>query len=240
MTIMNNILFTGGSGRLGQALKRLGADFQFPTRDECDIANLAQLNGFIERTKPSCVVHAAAYTKVEGSERDASIAIETNIIGTANIASICAKKGIRLIYISTDYVFSGERGMYTEDDPVSPINTYAWSKLGGECSVRLVKKSLIIRTSFSEDVFPHEKAFSDQWTSREPVGTFAKKLLDLVKRSDIAGILHVGGPRRTVLEYAQSLDPRKAYIPISRESITTVRIPRDTSLDTTRYNKLIS
>ena len=88
------------------------------------------------------------------------------------------------------------RGGYREEDELHPVNKYAWSKLGGECAVRLYDRSLIVRTSFGPDVFPYERAFVDQWTSRESVSVVARKLVELVD-SERTGVVHVGGPRRT-------------------------------------------
>src|SRR5690606_22152297 len=96
-------------------------------------------------------------------EKDPLNGIETNIIGTANVVKLCMKHSLRLIYISTDYVFSGDKGDYKENEPVHPVNKYAWSKLGGECAVRMYDKALIVRTSFGANVFPYDKAFVDQW-----------------------------------------------------------------------------
>ena len=142
----------------------------------------------------------------------------------------------RLIYVCTDYVFRGDKGNYREEDPVLPVNKYAWSKLGGECAVRLYDKSLIIRTTFGPDVFPYPKAFVDQWTSREGVSVIAgmiSKLLD----TDLTGVIHVGGRRKTVYEYAKGLDPNKEIGELSIQDVN-FSVPVDTSLDCSRYNEL--
>jgi dTDP-4-dehydrorhamnose reductase len=159
-----------------------------------------------------------------------------NIAGTANVVRLCSERSIRLVYISTDYVFDGDRGSYKEDDPVHPVNKYAWSKLGGECAVRMLDDALIIRTSFGPNEFPYPKAFVDQWTSRLSVSAVADKIVALLA-TDARGVVHVGGPRLTVYEYAKGLDPRRE---IGELSIRTVsfRVPRDTSLDSSRYNHL--
>jgi dTDP-4-dehydrorhamnose reductase len=144
--------------------------------------------------------------------------------------------GLRLIYISTDYVFRGDRGNYREDDPVHPVNQYAWSKLGGECAVRMYDRALIVRTSFGPNVFPYEKAFCDQWTSRESVDQFARKLVNLIDH-DVTGVIHVGGPRRTVHEYASSLGGDKEIQKLSIHEVN-FSVPVDTSLDCQRYAQL--
>jgi hypothetical protein len=66
-----------------------------------------------------------------------------------------------LVYISTDYVFAGEKGMYKEQDELLPQNKYAWSKLGGECAVQMLDNYVIIRLSFGPDIFPYKAAFNN-------------------------------------------------------------------------------
>ena len=87
--------------------------------------------------------------------------IELNIIGTANIVKICSKMGIKVIYLSSGYVYQGKKGNYKETDAILPWNNYGWSKLGGEASVQMYKNSLIIRANISETPFVHNKAFSN-------------------------------------------------------------------------------
>jgi dTDP-4-dehydrorhamnose reductase len=159
-----------------------------------------------------------------------------NIVGTSNVVKLCLEFGMRMIYISTDYVFKGDQGNYKETDSVYPVNKYAWSKLGGECAVRLYDKALIVRTTFGPNVFPYEKAFVDQWTSRESVTTIAQKISALIDK-DITGVVHVGGPRRTVFEYAQSLNPGKEIGPLSIHDVGFA-VPTDTSLNCEKYSEL--
>ena len=184
------------------------------------------------------LVHAAAFVSPPKIEKEPIKAIETNIIGTANIAKLCFQFGIKLIYISTDYVFKGDKGNYGEEDPVYPVNKYAWSKLGGECAVHLVDNYLIIRTTFGPNIFPYEKAFTDQWTSRESISVIAKKIIFLLKK-DIAGVIHVGGQRKTVFDYAISLDKNKEIKKISIKDVD-FKVPIDTSLNLNRYDKILS
>jgi dTDP-4-dehydrorhamnose reductase len=148
------------------------------------------------------------------------------------------KYRLKLIYLCTDYVFKGDCGNYKEDDPVFPVNKYAWSKLGGECAVRLYENSIIIRTTFGPNVFPYEKAFVDQWTSRESVSTIARMIAGLLDK-DIRGTVHVGGKRKTVSEYARSLDRHKEIKELSIHDIN-FKVPADTSLNCELYDDLIN
>ncbi len=182
------------------------------------------------------VLHAAAFTSPPKVDQDPMRAVAVNIVGTANVVRLCAAHSMRLVYISTDYVFRGDQGSYREDDPVHPVNKYAWSKLGGECAVRMLEGALIVRTSFGPNIFPYEKAFADQWTSRESVAQIATKLVRLLEH-DVTGVIHLGGPRRTVFDYAQSLDRGRSIQKLSIHDVA-FRVPEDTSLDCQRFRQL--
>lgn len=230
------VLFTGGSGRLGTEMKKLLPKALYPDTKTFDVTNDEQMDKYVRKHTLSTIVHAAAFTSPPLVDKDPQRALDVNIIGTANVAKICKQYAIKLVYISTDYVFKGDVGNYKEEDPVFPVNKYAWSKLGGECAVRMLDGYLIIRTSFGEKTFPYEKAFADQYTSREPVDVIAKKIVKTIK-AGMDGVVHVGHERRSVYEYAVSL---KGMKPIGKISIIDASfvVPKDTSLDTGKYNKL--
>lgn len=232
---MTRLLFTGGGGLLGHAFRSIAPDAMYPLSAEFDVTNYGQMEAYAADRPIDVVLHAAAFTSPPKIDQDPARALEVNIVGTANVVRLAMARDVRLVYVSTDYVFRGDRGEYREDDPVHPVNRYAWSKLGGECAVRLYKNSLIVRTSFGPDVFPYPKAFVDQWTSRQSVSAAARDILAAVQ-SGIMGVLHIGGPRRSVHEYAMSLDPSRD---IGRLSIKDVSFaaPADTSLDTSRFRR---
>jgi len=174
------ILYTGGSGLLGRELKKLLPYSLFPTHSEFDVTNYLTMNDYLKKINIKTIIHGAAFTSPPKVDKFPINALESNILGTSNIVKLCSENNVKLIYISTDYVFKGDRGNYSEEDSVYPVNKYAWSKLGGECAVRMYDNSLIIRTSFGDNVFPYEKAFVNQYTSRENVSTFAKKLVKII------------------------------------------------------------
>jgi dTDP-4-dehydrorhamnose reductase len=196
------------------------------------------MSEYLEANEVCIIIHAAAFTSPPLVDNNPIKALDVNIIGSANIVKLCIKYDIYLIYISTDYVFRGDEGNYQEDDAVFPVNKYAWSKLGGECAVKLYENSLIIRTSFGSNTFPYQKAFVDQWTSRESVSVIALKISRLIDKN-LKGILHVGGERKTVYEYAKSLDKSKDIQELSRNEVSFV-VPNDTSLDCTKYMRSVS
>jgi dTDP-4-dehydrorhamnose reductase len=231
------ILFTGGSGLLGNEVRGLLPEAHFPTSSEFDVTDYAQMESYVCGGNFALLAHAAAFTSPPKVDRDPVRAMEVNIVGTANVVKLCVTHKLKLIYISTDYVFCGDRGNYNEDDPVHPVNMYAWSKLGGECAVRMCDRSLIVRTSFGPNVFPYEKAFVDQWTSRESVAQIARKLTRLFQQ-DLTGVIHLGGPRRTVHQYACSLDAHREIKELSIHDVNFA-VPVDTSLNCTRYDELL-
>lgn len=233
----NTILFTGGSGLLGTELRQIFPDAFFPDSKEFDVTDYDGMVSYLEPLGVTSVVHAAAFTSPPKVEQDPAKALQVNIIGTANIVRICMERNIKLVYISTDYVFDGEKGEYSEEEPLNPVNKYAWSKLGGECAVRLYPNSLIVRTTFGPNIFPYDKAFFDQWTSRESVRIIASMIRKIIFRTEVTGVLHVGGERKTVYEYAHRLSPEKNISAISIHDMSFA-IPKDTSLNVDRFKHL--
>lgn len=244
----SNILVTGGSGLLGQTLKPLLKHAWFPTHKELDICKYWQIPWYIStgNRKIDTIVHLAAFTSPPRVDEDPQEAIVTNIMGTANIVNTCINLNLYLIYMSTDYVFDGESifmesngdiyTSYKEESLLHPINKYAWSKLGGECAVRMYDNSLIIRTSFGPDEFPYEKAFVDQYTSRESVTNIAHKLVRIIDhKPNITGVLHIGGKRQTVFEYAKQTKPNVKEL---KRNEVNFMVPHDTSLDSSKYKEI--
>lgn len=217
-------------------MQKILPELEYPSSDEFNLMDFQQMNEYLNKGKYEMMVHAAAFTSPPKVEEDPLQALDINIIGTANVVKLCAKYDMKIIYICTDYVFKGDEGNYGEEDPVYPVNKYAWSKLGGECAVRLYDNSIIIRTSFGPNVFPYDGAFVDQWTSREDAKTIAEKISRLID-SDFKGTIHLGSQRRTVFEYAKSLDNNKDVKELSIEDLS-FKAPEDTSLNVDQYKKL--
>ena len=142
---MKKIVFTGGNGRFCKEFKKIKNNYNvyYPNKKELNILNLSSIKKYIGKIKPDYFIHCAALSRpMSIHERNIIQSINTNIVGTSNVVIACAEKKIKLIYFSTGYVYQGTKGNYKEEDPVLPINNYAWSKLGGECAVKLYKNSL--------------------------------------------------------------------------------------------------
>ena len=226
---MNKILLTGGSGLLGKEILKINPEILVPNHEEFDITNYKQMLDYINSSPPEIIIHAGAFTSPPLIDQDPMKAINVNIIGTSNIVLICSTFNIKLIYISTDYVFKGNKGNYRENDELLPQNHYAWSKLGGECAVRIYSNSLIIRTSFCESIFPYDKAFVDQYTSRDSVDVIAPIIFKLSNMKDIKGIIHVGTKKKSVKELAIKLG-KKNVGDLYRKDVS-FHAPKDTSLN---------
>jgi dTDP-4-dehydrorhamnose reductase len=158
-----NILITGGKGMLGTDLSRILSRTHsvYPAgREQMDIISLSATREFVDRFRPDLVIHTAAFTDVDGCERDPDRAFQVNAIGAANVAAVCQEKQTPLLVISTDYVFNGlGRERFSEFDAPDPINAYGRSKLAGErLALQNCSKTTILRTQFlfgtNGDCFP--------------------------------------------------------------------------------------
>lgn len=195
----------GGTGLLGSEFKKI-SDFILSGR-EIDITIESELNSKLDVIKPDIILLAAAETNSVDIDKNPILALETNIKGTANVTKYCIENNIRLIYISTDYVYDSKSDNHQEDEPINPFNLYAWTKLGGECAVRAHKNSLIIRTSFGSSEYPYEFAYGNRFVSKDYVDVIAPMIKDLVL-SDEVGIINVGTSGKTLYEYAKQRNPK--------------------------------
>jgi dTDP-4-dehydrorhamnose reductase len=213
----------------------------------------------IRREKPEYIVLTAAMTDVERCEADRIGAWKVNAFGPKNVAFAARDIGAKLIYVSTDYVFSGERGMYREDDPTSPINNYGMSKLAGESFIREVLEDyLIARTSVLYGWNPHRlnfvtwvvdemkngnrvKVLIDQYTSPTLSSNLAEIILCL---RDQAGIFHASGKER-INRYDFSLKVARAFgldeslvVAVTSNQLSwKAKRPKDSSLDVAKVSK---
>jgi dTDP-4-dehydrorhamnose reductase len=197
------IIVTGGDGRFAKVLKKTKnkLDILYPGKKQLNILSLTSLKKYIKKYKPKYLIHCAGLSRpMNIHNNNISKSIDLNIIGTANITKICSLYNIKLIYFSTAYVYQGEKGNYKENDPLLPINNYAWSKLGGECSVTMYKNSLILRIMMCEKPFLHSEAFTDVKTNfifHEDVAKIIPKILEK------KGILNIGGKTQSVYNFAK-------------------------------------
>lgn len=274
------ILVTGASGLLGRKLvpellagghhviaiyNRNPVPLESPSleKHQLDIADRVALEDLVLKKRPEVIVHAAAYTDVDGCERDRGRAWLVNVAATRSMVRAARVVKAHLIYISTDYVFDGEKGLYTETDTPNPVNYYGLTKLVAEELVRLsdllytiVRPSAIYgvggsKKSFAEYVAEKlargEKihALTDQYVSPTLNTLLAKAVAEIVDMRPL-GTLHVAGERMNrhqfALKIAETLNLPKSLV--EKASIKDMkhwkaRRPRDSSLDTAKAKQLL-
>jgi dTDP-4-dehydrorhamnose reductase len=257
------LLVTGASGYLGRALldaapatwevagTRLSAPGDGPVLDVRDEEAVRRL---FDVFRPDCVIHTA-YVQHGPAMRD------VNVAGSRNVAGAAAAIGARLLHLSTDVVFNGEReGLWREDDETSPITDYGRSKADAEREVlRIAPDALVVRTSLlygGAVPAPHERLvldaadgrsqtrfFTDEIRCPIAVGDLADALLELARRRE-AGAMHVAGPVATsrhafaqVLARAGGRDPE--LVRPGRSADLGVARPRNCALDSSRAFTLL-
>jgi dTDP-4-dehydrorhamnose reductase len=224
---MKKILLIGGSGNLGSELLKINSDFLTPSSKELDITNTDNLKKYFKGKDIAVVVNCAAITNTSLCEKEISKSLLVNTSGPINLMIMQEVFGFKIVHISTDYVFDGEKGNYKTSDPINPISNYAKSKAAAELITRMNQDNLIIRTSFFPRVFPHDKAFVDQYTSKDFVDIIAPNIYKLIM-SECKGVVHVGTEKDTVYNKVKKRKPDVQKI--SRDEIKSVFIPRDVSL----------
>jgi dTDP-4-dehydrorhamnose reductase len=185
-----NILITGAEGQLGSDVALiLARDYNITRVDEkdFDITDFESTNNFITNKRPQIIIHTAAYTDVDGCEREKARAFKVNALGTRNLSVAAGNIDAKFFYISTDYVFDGEKkDAYYEYDSPNPLNIYGKSKLLGENFVKeQLNRFFILRIA---------------WLYGKNGKNFIKKMLELAKEKEEIGVVNdqFGSPTWTV------------------------------------------
>jgi dTDP-4-dehydrorhamnose reductase len=148
------ILVTGGTGQVGTALRELGPRFGVeivaPGRAELDLTSSCAIDQMLDRQDWAAVINCAAYTAVDKAESEPDLAFAVNAVAPEILAKETAARGIRLLHVSTDYVFDGSKpDFYAEDDAVAPLGIYGQSKEAGEQAIRVSNVDhIILRTAW--------------------------------------------------------------------------------------------
>lgn len=230
------ILISGGAGRLPSEINKQNTEHEIilVPKSEMEVSEYQSVFVAIEKYRPDVFIHSGALTKPMNIHIEKPIlSIDSNIIGTCNVVKACIKKNIKLVYISTDYVYPGTNGNFKETDDLNPVNEYGWSKLGGECAVKLYDNSLILRVSKIQNPFPHEKAIDDIYRSTVFDDEAARLVLSLLNEK---GVINLGGERLSVYDFAKNTKPNIERI--SRKDITDVNMAVDSSMDITKMKNI--
>jgi dTDP-4-dehydrorhamnose reductase len=247
------IFITGASGFLGGHLvhllsknhKVIGSykSYCFNTKNvdaiQCDLVDQNSFIDLLNLHKPDIIIHNAALANPERCEENPGLAHKANITSTEIIARYCSKNSLRLVFISTDMVFNGKKGYYSERDPVSPINIYAKTKVKAENIVLSQNKNSVvcrIALMYGKGFFPRE--YNSEWlervllhkikiNSKEPVQLFTDQYRSMISvlnaakaiieaaLLDLCGIIHIGGIERiSRFEFGKELC-EKLNIPVN-------------------------
>ena len=184
------VLVTGANGMFGQDLCPIlednGYDVVETDVENLDITDIEQCRNVLSEIAPDYVIHCAAYTNVDKAEDDIVTASRINITGTENLARVCSDLDIALVYISTDYVFDGEKSdPYSPSDKPNPINNYGLTKFKGEEAIKkYCKRYYIVRTS---------------WLYGHHADNFVEKMISLINQPDLKVVDdQVGCPTWTI------------------------------------------
>ena len=232
----NRIVVTGGTGRFANSLKKVKSKYlvYYPSKSSLNILKESSILKYLKNKKPKYLIHLAGLSRpMSLHNTNIKKSIDLNIIGTANIVKVCEKLKIKLIYFSSSYVYPGKVGGYKETDPVLPINNYAWSKLGGECSVKLYKNSLIVRASMTEKPFVHKEAFKDFFTNFIFHEDIAPKVFRIL---NLKGIINFGGKSQSVFKFAKKYNSKIKKV--SYKKVFGKNYPSNTSMNLKKFKRI--
>jgi len=272
------LLVTGASGLLGHKVVQLALDKGHEVYSlykehstnlgkpiKLDLSDQIHVLETVSEIKPQAIIHTAAYTDVDGCEINKDLAWKANADATKHLSRASAKTNSHLTYVSTDYVFDGEKGLYSEEDKPNPISYYGYTKLKGEEFVKehatqwcIARASVIYGWSQTQKLnfatwLIHSltqgkevKVLTDQYVSPTLNTNLAQMLLDISERK-VTGILHTAGATRAsrhefALKLAQvfNLDTKMIKPANADEMSWRAQRPKDSSLNVSKANAILN
>lgn len=267
------LLVTGASGLLGNKTVKI-AEGKFnvvalhntkpmsPSSLKLDITDQKMVSELFKHHRPRAVIHTASETNVDKCETQKEHAWKTNVEGTRNVAKACNEAHAKLVYISTDYVFDGEKGNYNEEDKPTPISYYGLTKLEGENQViENCRDYAILRTSVIYGWHPWKQNFAtwvinqlrqeknitvvgDHYNTPTLADNLAEMSIEIVQK-DFKGMYHASGSER-ISRYEFAVQIAKTFQlnpnlirPIKMKELTAwiAKRPKDSSLNTDKIRK---
>ena len=270
---MQRLLVTGSSGLLGSKIVELAKSdtVTVPLHNtaplhsnslKIDITIRSETENLFHKLEPDVVIHTASETNVDKCETEKEHARKTNVEGTRNIAEACQKVSAKLVFISTDYVFDGEKGLYNEKDKPNPVNYYGLTKLESEKQVIAhCKNYAILRTSVLYGWHPWKQNFAtwiiNKLKQQQEIAvvedhyntpTLADNLAEMaveVTEKDLRGLYHTSGRERiSRCEFAKQI--AKTFnlnadlvkpVKMSESTAWIAKRPKDSSLNTGKIQK---
>lgn len=240
-------LVTGSTGELGRAIISSGHfnSLLTPTRRDMEITNAGAIEDFFNENEFDSIIHCAALARMKKCEENPDEAIANNIIGTANLVMSTLRKEkkekrkIRFVHISTDGVYPGVNGNYSEKDGARPYNMYGWTKLGAECPANALQNHCIIRTSFFDTKnIKFRDAAADAYSSKVPIAYLAKAI-SILLNNNFVGIINVGRKKRSDYEHYKEFKPGIKKCRISDiQKAAPFAFYKDCSMDTSLWKKI--
>jgi len=234
------------------------------THEAMDIRDFSNVSRILKSMDPDLVIHTAAFTDVDGCEKDRKKAYEVNVLGTRNIVHACKENHLKLIFFSTDYIFDGEEGYYREEDKANPLNSYGKTKLQAEEEIvksgieYIIERVSVLygyndsgdKLTFARWVIKSLKegknisVVTDQLSCPTLIDNIAHATLTLIEKEE-EGVFHVTGSEclsrfdfaRTIAD-TFNLDG-SLISPVATEALTqTATRPKNSCLSTEKINKL--
>jgi dTDP-4-dehydrorhamnose reductase len=270
---VQKLLITGTSGLLGNKIvKAAKHNYEvLPTYNteplhthsvKLEITNLTEALKVFNKLEPNIVIHTASETNVDKCEIEKEHAWKTNAEGTRNIAEACQKVNAKLVCVSTDYVFDGEKGLYDEEDKPNPVNYYGLTKLEGEKQViKHCKNYAILRTSVLYGWHPWKQNFTtwiidqlkqgkeitvvnDHYNTPTWAGNLAEIAIEVAERN-LQGMYHASGCERIsryefAKQIARTFNLNADLVkPVKMSQLTAwvAKRPKDSSLNTGKIQK---
>jgi len=248
------VIVTGANGQLGSCILRMFAsdeeiDWKGLGKEELDITDSSKIDEILKVEAPDVVINTAAYTAVDSAESEESLAHAINVDGARKLAEGCANADVKLVHISTDYVFSGKNGgtedePYNSSDPVAPIGVYGRTKYAGEVAVLDAMGEVpcyVVRTGWLYDNEGRNfyrtmlrlaesgvvRVVGDQYGTPTWAGSLARALRALVKSELSSGVYHFS-ERGVVSWFGFARDIFKMHgLSPKLEEISTDQYPTD-------------
>jgi len=242
------ILLLGGSGTLGSkiAKSKIFSNLKNPSKKKLNILNKKNLEKYLIKHEIDLVIHCAALARIKECEINKDKAKRINIAGTKNLVLSILKikknynKKIKLVFISTDAVYSDKKGNFKETDKLAPYNFYGLTKMKGEKLVKTLDEFMILRTRFfDKNKISFKYSARNIYTSALEVNKLVKYIHILIKKK-FKGIINVGGPK--ISDYKKYKKFKKDLKSCDKSKIfneLNFKIATDASLNINKLKKIL-